>query len=101
VPLRGGGDGQPADPSPGSVTDCHEDRTRVMPAGGQSQGRTARLVAVRQPRRPPIRDSVRFLRRVRSALTLFMVAAALGAAVAAVTVVALFLAGVAIGHAVG
>jgi hypothetical protein len=49
----------------------------------------------------PIRDSVRFFRRVRSALTLFLVAALLGAVVAAIATVVVFLAGVAIGHAVG
>jgi hypothetical protein len=61
----------------------------------------ARLATVRRPRPVPIRDSVRFFRRVRSALTLFLVAALLGAVVAAITTILLFLAGVAIGHAVG
>ena len=60
-----------------------------------------RLATVRRPRSLPIRDSVRFFRRVRSALTLFMVATLLGAAVAAMATIVLFLAGVAIGHAVG
>jgi len=73
----------------------------VRTAGGRSQRDMTRLATVRRPRPVPIRDSVRFFRRVRSALTLFFVAALLGAAVAAIATVVIFLAGVAIGHAVG
>jgi len=59
------------------------------------------MVTIRRPRPVPIRESVHFFRRVRAAITLLMLAALLGAVVAAVITVVLFLAGVAIGHAVG
>ena len=103
------GDGHSGAPSPGLVTACHvlgegrdhPDALEVRTASRQRRADVPRLATVRRPRSLPIRDSVRFFRRVRSALTLFMVATLLGAAVAAMATIVLFLAGVAIGHAVG